>query len=172
MRNPEIVTAIIVGCTIISGGMYFGLRQRSSSGAADASAGGVSGFAPPSATAAAENPPALPPPPGNALGVAAAAESTALVRKAVTDAIEAARPGLRAKCWDDLAKTDPEPKQAKLTWHGTIGPTGKPTAFGISDHREAFRPGVSACVSNELSALVIPKPPAQPVEVSVDFNLP
>jgi hypothetical protein len=63
------------------------------------------------------------------------------------------------------------PKSVKLTWNGTIGPSGKPTAFGISEHSEAFRVGVSGCVTAELTNLAI-APPSQPVEVTVDFELP
>lgn len=162
MENQNVVFAILGGSVIIAAGLYFGLRDR---GAAPATP------APPAVPTLAPAPaPAAPAPPPTTLGHVTPAQTDA-VRKAVAAALETKRADLKKKCWDPLAAKDPKPEMARLSWNGTIGNAGKPTAWGLSENREAFREGLSQCVNKELGDLEV-APPASPTEVTVEFELP
>lgn len=170
MRNPEIVGAIVVGSIIIGAGLFFGLRRSEAPGPAAPQPLASTPSAP---LETAPPPSSVQPPPAlaNPVKPSTPPELAAKAQKSVAAAIQAARPGALAKCWKE-SPGDSGAAKVKLTWNGTIGPSGTPTAYGISEHRDGFRPGLADCASKALANLSIADAPPQPVEVTVDFELP
>lgn len=172
MRNTELVVAIVAGSVIISAGLYFGLQGRGApepsppSSSPPTATGTVAAFSAGSSV----TPPPVPGMPPAALP-GASPELSARVQKAVAAAIEDERRTNLKKCWES-ARTEGGPPKVKLTWNGTIGTDGKPAAYGISEHRDAFQPGVSECASKALQGIILSEPPPQPVPASVEFELP
>ncbi|MCA9598090.1 MAG: hypothetical protein KC776_32480 [Myxococcales bacterium] len=155
MSNQTLPLAVLGGGALIGLGLYFGLRERPPP--ADA----TSAKALPAANTA-------PAPPEPSELHQRSKEAVQLALKSELDRRHAA---LVDHCWKPLAAKDPDPASAKLSWNGTIGASGKPVAYGVSEHRDAYRAGLAECVQKDLLSLQVP-PPGSSVQVSVDIQLP
>jgi hypothetical protein len=94
------------------------------------------------------------------------------IAQAVLASLTRAKPRLTEKCWDPSHAQAKEPARVKLTWNGTIGPSGRAAAFGLAEDREASRPDIMDCVQRELQGISVDPPPRAMTQVSVDFVLP
>ncbi|AKT43849.1 hypothetical protein [Chondromyces crocatus] len=163
-----IPTAILVGCTIIGAGVFFGLRSQPPSPVPSAL---------PQASASAPSPqtgPAAQPPSVPGLGLAPAPVPPA-VRQQVVDEmrkqLERQRPDLVKTCWTPFAQKQPEPPKAKYLFNSTFDSSGKEIARGISEVEGMERPEAGHCLRSRPMDLQV-SPTGHYVGVEVEFFLP
>ncbi|RYE84366.1 MAG: hypothetical protein EOO75_18205 [Myxococcales bacterium] len=142
MKNPELVLAILGAGALIGAGLYFGMRASA---------------------------------PAAAPAVAPAAAPTARpvgpdARAQLREAIEQRRAELVRVCWAPEAQRPGAPTSEHV-WNGTIGPEGVPLAFSVMEVRGRSRPGLTACLQDQLSTLRLPPRP-DAAFVELPFALP
>ncbi len=155
--------AILLGSVIIATAIY--LRDPAQPSPAPASALAPATSVPAAAHQAAPTTPApaaTPQPP---------AVSNDVVRQQVSQAIEKHRALLVERCWKPSVQKQPEPAQAEFVFNFGFDAAGTAVTRGIVESRANQRPGVAACVSQQLPAISLPAL-GQPVYVEVPFKLP
>lgn len=183
MQKELLVPAsILIGCSIIGAGLYFGLKgqpQPVAPPAAIPGAGAGTGPAgPPSATVAITVPvpqqaPAMPAPvmPGLA-GPAVPPEVQAAAERAATEALAAEKKSYFVpSCYKPAIEKQPQPPAAKYMVDMTFDPQGTQVTFGLNEDRSALRPDVAQCIRDRNLALKIP-PQGYPVRVMLPLEFP
>ncbi|MBK8255394.1 MAG: hypothetical protein IPK82_22385 [Polyangiaceae bacterium] len=158
--------SILVGCTIIGGGLYFGLRQQAVAPLPDASATAQSTApASPPATATVAALPMIPGPFGIPVqqvppDIQAATEAAAKV------ALEKAKKEIFIpKCYAPGIAQQAEPKHIKLTYDLTFNAQGEEIMRGISEDRSAMRADIAICLRNLPDQLKLSYQPGMNVRV-------
>lgn len=86
--------------------------------------------------------------------------------KAATEALERHKNAAAEACWDKSL-----PGSVRYVFNISFGLDGKQTSRGITEPRDAARPGVVNCLQVKIPPLEIP-PPGDAVAVEVPFTLP
>jgi len=181
MQKDHLVPAsILLGCTIIGAGLYFGLRSQSQpagpASAAVATPRSAEAYtAPPPTTGPAGPPPVLPGlgmVPGLA-GPTVPPELQAAVERAAAAALaEEKKKVFIPKCWQPAIAGAPQPAFAKFSLDMTFDPQGTEITRGLSEERSAPRPDVANCIRSLPMSLRISPPPGLPVRVNLPLELP
>ncbi len=155
--------AILLGSVIIATALY--LRERPQLPPAPASA-----LAPATSVSAAA-PQAVPPARAPAAELQPPAVSSDAVRQQVTEAMEKHRALLVERCWKPSVQKQPAPPQAEFVFNFGFDAAGTAVTRGIAESRTNERPGLAACVSQELPTIAL-SALGQPVYLEVPFKLP
>jgi hypothetical protein len=86
-------------------------------------------------------------------------------------AIDAARSEIRSQCWDALPNDEDAPAEVSLGLSVSFDARGKVIASGVSESRDAARPGVAQCVGAIVHGLEIPAPETN-VGVELSITVP
>ena len=105
--------------------------------------------------------PALPPSPPDVVQKA---------QEQVVAALEHERPSLLSSCWKPAGPG--ESGTARLTFSIALDASGREIARGVSEDRDAYRPGVADCVRRLTAAPFQVEAPGRPVSLEVSFSLP
>lgn len=176
--------SILIGCTIIGAGLYFGLSARPEpaagpfAGAVTAAADtGAKPAGSPPANVAVTTPAPQPPPMGAPMMPGLAGPSVppavqAAVEKAAAEALAAEKKNnLVPKCWKPALEKQPQPAVAKYSLDMTFDPQGTQITFGMNEERSALRSDVAACIQSQNITLRI-APPGFPVRVLLPLEFP
>lgn len=171
--------SILVGCTIIGGGLYFGLRQQAVAPLPDASATAQS-TAPTVPTAPAAPPTtatvaALPMVPGP-FGIPVQQippEIQAATENAAKTALLAAKKDIFIpKCYQPGLAKQAEPKHMKLTYDLTFNAKGEEIMRGITEDRSAERADIAVCLRMLPDMLKLSYAPGMNVRVLIPVEFP
>jgi hypothetical protein len=86
-------------------------------------------------------------------------------------AVDAVRSEIRSQCWDALPDGKDTPAEVSLGLSVSFDARGKVIASGVSENRDAARPGVAQCVGAIVHGLEIP-PPDTNVGVELSITVP
>jgi hypothetical protein len=161
-RSLALPLAVVVGSVILGLSIYFGLRE---------------GLRPaPSVAPAASTPLATPASPASPTAATPryvrepAEPAPARALRQAQAALDALRPGLVKACWTPPGPG--EPASILLTYDVTFDAAGQVIAIGVSEHREAYRPAVAACVRAQPRPALPIDPPGQSVRVDLALPMP
>jgi hypothetical protein len=160
--------AILLGSVIIATALY--LRERPQPSPAPVVAPAPVANVP---SAAPQPGPAVPAPavPAPAVAPPQPTLSNDAARQQVSQAIEKHRALLIERCWKPSVEKQPEPGRADFVLNFGFDAAGTAVTRGIVENRTNARPGIGACVSQELPSINLPTL-GQGLYIEVPLKLP
>ncbi len=170
-RDLTIPASILIGCSLIGVGLYFGLRSQAPSPQTNAPAPSSSSVPEPRKADPAPN---TEPPPQQGSPAPAPTANQEAAKKAEAEAVKAIaklKADWTKNCWEPALKTKAEPKTSKYRVNLAISPEGKLIGIGWNELRDApSRPDVAQCLRQERFTLDLTPPgSALSLDIPVEF---
>ena len=163
--------AVVIAGLLVGVGLFFGLRDRPASVAPIASTAPTSPSAASTATTQTPATSTASPPAADASATAAASAPAAARRAAAVASLESQRKSIVEQCVKPVQAKSPSLTSVKLTFNVVFAPDGTQIGRGVSEHRRASNPEITACVQQKLKPLVT-TPSNESLATDIEWTLP